>query len=87
MTSMFPLRITRKLHQINGLFCWNILYYLYVYSHYMTFTGTVVFILIQPEARGTLTAVASRLIGAVVFTVGVVHSAFVNICRQQRHLR
>lgn len=53
----------------------------------MTFTCTVVFILIQSEAWGTLAMIASRIIGAVVFTASVIHGTLIYICKQGHHLR
>lgn len=48
----------------------------------MSFTCAVVSILVQLVACSTLAAVPSRLIGAVVCTVAVVHGALINICKQ-----
>lgn len=46
------------------------------------FTCAVVSALVQLVSRGTLAAVRSRLVGAVVLAVAVVHSALIYVCKQ-----
>lgn len=50
-------------------------------------TCAVVSILVQLISGGTLAAVPSWLVDAVVFTVAVVHSALINVCKQGQSYR
>lgn len=52
-------------------------------SYYsLPFTCAAVSVRVQLVTRGTLAAVASWLIGAVVFTATIVHNTLINVCKQ-----
>ena len=53
----------------------------------LCFTCAVVSILVQLVAWCTPTAVPSGLVGAVVLTVAVVHSALIDVCKQEHSWR